>query len=240
MKRQINIISIILMIFFIGITSCSKKLDNWSYPTSTISGQFLYDSQPLQIMGTASDVDGTNMLQLNQTGPGNWDPGYIKMFAEQDASYTIKTFDGDYYLVITPGKGPWLPNKDTLRFTLKGEKKGMNFNVTPYFWMSDFTSTYKDSVFTANFNLQKIVPAAVLDNVVIDLGVTTIVDKTSKVYEISFNTLTTGANTISLDLRTLTAAQKTSLAKTGFLYARVGVKATAAADLLYSKTVQLQ
>jgi len=240
MKKSTNILKVVLLILISNyFISCNKEIDNWDYPSSTVSGQFLYNGEPVQIKGTASDAQGSNMLQLHQVGE-EWDPGYIKMFAREDGSYTINTFDGDYYLVITPGSGPWQSNSDTLRFTLKGEISNVNFNITPYFWISDFNNTYNDSVFTATFDLQQIVSEANFEKVVINLGTTSIVDNTSRVYEKVFTGLGTGTNTISLDLKSLTNTQKESLASTGYLYARIGVKTVNVTDYIYSKTVQLE
>ena len=239
MKAYTLYIALLAAVTF-SFGSCSKKLDNWEYPASVVSGKFLYNGQPVLIMGTSSDVVGANMLQLSQTGPGKWDPGYIKMFAKEDGTYTINAFNGDYYLTITPGRGPWMPNKDTIRFTLSEKKTDANFTVTPYFWMANYSSAFQDSVFTAKFDLQKVVPAAVLEKVVIQMSPTAIVDNVSKVYETSFASLVPGTNTISLNLKTLTLAQKSAISKTGFTFARVGVKTAGATDLLYSPTMQLK
>ncbi len=239
MKNYKNILYTAIVIFVaVSFAGCSTKIDNVDYPTSTVSGQFLYKGQPVQILGTASDAYSSNPLQLHQIG--NWDEGYIKMFAKQDGSYTMNTYDGDYYLVITPGRGPWVPVADTLRFTLKGKKADANFNVTPYYWMSNISNTYKDSVFTASFTLEQIVPTAVLEKVVIYVGTTAIVDATAKNYEKAFTALAPGANTISLDLKTLGIADKFNLKKTGFMYARVGVKTRGVTDLLYTPVLQLK
>ncbi|OZI06850.1 hypothetical protein BWI93_17790 [Siphonobacter sp. BAB-5385] len=220
------------------LMSCSTEIDNWDYPTSRVSGQFLYKGQPMQLMGTASDATGSNMLQLHQTGEG-WIQGFIKVFSREDGTYTINAFDGDYYLNLTPGRGPWVPNTDTLRFTLRGEEKNVNFEVTPYFWLSNYTSTYKDSVFTATFNVEQVVSTAVMERTVIQLTPTAIVDNTSKVLERAFTNVVPGTNTLTLNLKTLSNSEKTNLRKTGFLFARVGIKTRNVSDLIYSKTVQL-
>lgn len=227
-----------LAVIAMSLPGCSTEIDNWNYPSSTVSGQFLYKGQPMQLMGTASDATGSNTLQLHQTG-GDWIQGFVKVFTKEDGTFTINIFDGDYYLNLTPGRGPWVPKTDTLRFSLKAEARDLNFEVTPYFWISNYTSTYKDSVFTASFNLEQIVPTAVLERVTISLGTTSVVDNTAKTYEKSFTTLTPGTNTVSLDLKTLSSAEKSNLKRTGFLFARVGVKTRNVSDLIYSKTVKL-
>lgn len=221
-----------------GFTGCSKEIDNREYPSSVVSGQFLYNGQPIQILGTATEDD--NMLQLTQTGPGTWNPGFIKMFAREDGTFTINTFDGDYYLRITPGRGPWVANNDTLRFNLNGRKEGVNFNVTPYFWITNYATTYSDSLFTASFNLSKVVSTANLEKVSVYLCNTAIVDNVSKVVERGFTTLQPGNNTVSVNLKTLSASEKANLARTGLLFARVGVKTQGVRDFLFTKTVELK
>ncbi|PQA54981.1 DUF3823 domain-containing protein [Siphonobacter curvatus] len=229
---------LILFLPVLFLVGCSTEIDNWDYPSSKVSGQFLYKGQPMQLMSTASDATGSNMLQLHQTGEG-WIQGFVKVFSKEDGSYTINTFDGDYYLNLTPGRGPWVPNTDTLRFSLKGEEKNINFEVTPYFWLSDFKSNYQDSVFTATFNLTQVVASATMEKAVIHLAPTAIVDNTSKVYEKAFTTVVPGSNTITLNLKTLSNAEKTNLKRTGFLFARIGIKTRNVSDLIYSKTVPL-
>lgn len=231
---RIFLVSVIASLLY----GCSTEIDNWSYPTSRVSGQFLYKGQSMQLMSTASDATGSNMLQLHQTGEG-WVQGFVKVFTKDDGSFTVNTFDGDYYLNLTPGRGPWQPNTDTLRFSLNKSAENLNFEVTPYFWISNYTSSYTDSVFTASFNLEQIVASAALERVVIQLGTTAIVDNVSKTYEQSFTTLVPGTNTISLNLKTLTASQKANLKKTGLLFARIGVKTRNVTDLIYSETNSL-
>lgn len=244
MKKNIKTIQVVLTMLactsIFLITSCSKELDNREYPQSRISGRYLYNGQPMQIMSTASDAGGSNMLQLQQTGPGTFVNGFIKMFAKGDGTYTIKTFDGDYTLTNTPGKGPW-QQPEPISFTLKGEAKDIDFNVTPYHWISDYKSTFVDSVFTATFKLEKIVPTANLEKVVIYFGTTHILDITAKQAERAFTTdIAPGNVTISFDLKTLTNAEKVTLRNTGVTYARVGIKTQGVADLLYSNVMALE
>lgn len=240
MNNNINIASKIIyfMLALCLFSACKAEIDNWDYPSSRISGQFLYKDQPVQILGTASDASTGYMLQLIQLGPGKWNSGFIQMNAKEDGSYTILTFDGDYGLKITPGRGPWVPITDTLKFTLSGEKTDVNFNVTPYFWMSNYSDSYTDSTFTATFNLEKVVPSAVLEKVVIFVGTTKILDNVSRVYEKSFTNLNPGMNTISVDLKTLSAADKRKLRQTGLLSARVGVKTRTVTDYIFATSAK--
>ncbi|PJJ80001.1 DUF3823 domain-containing protein [Mucilaginibacter auburnensis] len=240
-KNKIIAFSVIgLALFsFLLISSCSKELDNKTYPTSRISGRFLYNGQPIQVMATSSDAGGSNPLQLIQTGPGKYVYGVIKMFTKADGTYTIQTFDGNYSLVNSPGKGPWL-QPDTIKLTLKGEAKDVNFNVTPYHWISDYKSTFVDSVFTATFKLEKVVQTSNLERVVIYLGTSHLVDITSKQGEKVFTGITPGNVTVSFNLKTLSTADKVTLRNTGVTFARVGIKTQGVGDLLYSPVMELK
>lgn len=242
MKKRNKIIAFSLvaltMVSFLLVSSCSKELDNRTYPTSRISGRFLYNGQPIQVMATSSDAGGSNPLQLIQTGPGKFIYGVIKMFTKADGTYTILTYDGNYSLVNSPGKGPWL-QPDTIKLTLKGEAN-VNFNVTPYHWISDYKTTFVDSVFTANFKLEKVVPTANLERVVLYLGTSHLVDITSKQGERVFTGITPGNVTISFNLKTLNNADKAALRTTGVTFARIGVKTQGVGDLLYSTVTELK
>lgn len=243
MNKKNKIITLLMMVLtsasIVLIASCSKELDNRKYPQSRISGAFLYNGQPVTIMGTASDAGGSNMLQLTQNDPSRFIAGNIRMFAKGDGTFTILTYDGDYTLNVTPGKGPW-QQPPAATFTLKGEAK-VDFNVTPYYWMSDYKSTFVDSVFTATFKLEKIVPTANLERVVIYFGTTSITDITSKQAERVIPGIVPGNNvTVSFNLKNLTTAEKVTLRNTGTTYASVGVKTVGVSDLLYSKVTALK
>ncbi|WDF67048.1 DUF3823 domain-containing protein [Sphingobacterium oryzagri] len=225
-----------LLASILNLTGCNTEIDNWDYPTSQINGRFLYNGEPVRIKGTVTESAVDNMIQLNQVGPSEYTPGFLKMNARDDGSYTILTFDGNYEMCITPGRGPWVPLRDTIRFTLSGTKNNVDFNVTPYFWIENYQTTYADSVFTATFELQQVAPAARLRRIVAYFGSTTILDQASRTVERAFATPGLGQRTIRVDLKNFSATEKRNLARTGLLFSRIGVQAEGAADLLYSST----
>lgn len=242
MKQKNKIITLLMMVLtsasIVLIASCNKELDNRKYPASRISGAFLYNGQPVTIMGTASDAGGSNMLQLTQNDPSRFVAGNIRMFAKGDGTFTILTYDGNYTLNVTPGKGPW-QQPPAKTFDLNKEAT-VNFDVTPYFWMSNYNSTFVDSVFTATFKLDKIVPTANLERVVMYFGTTIITDITSKLAERVATGVVPGNVTVTFNLKNLTAAEKVALRNTGTTYATVGVKTQGVSDLLYSKVMALK
>jgi hypothetical protein len=233
--------------FFLQSCKKMKAFDDEAYPTSRISGAFLYNGQPVGMLGTSNDLNTTNANQnpllLEQIGPG-FSSANIKMFARPDGTYTILTFDGDYILKVAPGKSPFL-TPDPINVTLRGEAKDVNFNVTPYFWVSNYQTSFVDSVFTATFRLDRIVPTATLDKVSVFFNTTSIADNAAKAFEREFKTPAQGVNingncTITVNLKAMSATERAQIkASTGLIYANVGVKTSTITDALYQKPVLL-
>lgn len=239
------------------LESCSKAVDNSPYPSSRISGAFLYNGQPVGLLGTSSDNASQNPLQLVQTGPGAYSAANIKFFARNDGTYTILTFNGNYTIQVQPSKGPF-PDPPPLNIVLNGEAKDVNFNVTPYFWVSNYHTTFVDSVFTATFKLEQILTTTIvnsvakpvtLEKVSVYFNTTNIVDATAKAFERTFTTPAQGVNingncTITVNLKGsgMSATEKAAIKNTtGVIYANVAVKtATVATDALYQTPVLLK
>jgi len=224
------------------VQSCKK--DNGKYPTSRISGAFLYNGQPVRLLGSNNGA-----VQLQQTGGPSapYTVGLLTMYAKADGTYSMLTFDGDYTVNATQNKGPF-EQPAPINLTLKGEAKDVNFNVIPYFWVSNYQPSYVGGVFKATFKLDKISTATVsLLNVSLMFGPTSIVDETSKGVEKLFTT-TSGVNVINIggncsvqvDLNTLTAAEKAAMeGRTGHVYANLAIRNTLSTNALYQIPVML-
>lgn len=258
MKNNIKIPSVILL-FVVGFLLQSCKKDNKAaYPTSRVWGAFTYNGQPVGMLATSNDLNSTNNNQnplvLKQIGPGTFSGGNIKVFGKNDGTYTINTFDGDYILEGAKGKNPF-QDPAPVNFTLKGEAN-INFAVTPYFWVSNYQTSYADSVFTATFKLDKIVPTANLDQIIVYFNTTSLADISGNIYQrrafpttpalpgVTSTININGNCTIRVDLKALPAADKKTFLErikgsTGLIWANVAVKAKEAIDALYQKPVQL-
>src|SRR5215217_7454253 len=98
-KNNANLLIILLAAAGCLVQSCRKDSEV-AYPTSKIYGAFTYNGQPVGLLTTSNDLNSTNNTQnpllLTQTGPGTFNGGNIKVFAKNDGTYTINTFDGDY------------------------------------------------------------------------------------------------------------------------------------------------
>jgi hypothetical protein len=270
MKNNNQRILLIMFMAAVGLLVQSCKKDNKeSFPPSRISGSITYKGQPVRMIPTSNDLNSTNNtqhpLQLTQTGPQPLSGGYIKVFVKNDGTFTVNTFDGDYILQSVTGKNPFA-DPPPANFTLKGETT-VNFDVTPYFWVSNYQTSFVDSVFTATFKLDKILNTYVdaqgatknvaLENVKVYFHSNSLTDVSGKIFERTFSGAAQGVNvggdcTIQVDLRGtqaagnpfpykgLTAAERRAMnATTRVLYANVAVKSNAATDALYQIPVLL-
>jgi len=240
---------ITLLIMILGLTSFlvgSCKKDNGKYPTSKVSGAFLYNGQPLRLLGSNNGA-----VQLQQTGGPSapYTVGVLTAYAKADGTYSIVTFDGDYTINATQNKGPFV-QPAPINVSLNGEAKDVNFNVTPYFWVSNYQTSYVGGVFKATFKLEKTAPSTVtvnLNNVALMFGPTNIVDETSKGLEKTFTT-TSGVNVINIggncsvqvDLNALTANEKAAMAgRTGQVYANLAIRNSVSTNALYQIPVRV-
>ncbi|GAB2971895.1 hypothetical protein GCM10027049_01890 [Mucilaginibacter puniceus] len=246
MKKNNKIAFLIMMLGLTSFLVGSCKKDNGEYPKSRISGAFLYNGQPVGLLGSNNGA-----VQLQQTGgpSGNYTVGVFTMYAQADGTYSMLTYDGDYTVNATQNKGPFV-QPAPINLTLKGEAKDVNFNVTPYFWVSNYQSSYVGGIFKATFKLEKTAPSTVsvnLVNVALMFGPTNIVDETSKGLEKLFTT-TSGVNVINIggncsvqvDLNTLTATEKAAMeGRTGHVYANLAIRNSISTNALYQKPVML-
>ena len=246
------------------VQSCGK--DNLEYPSSTLSGRFTYQGQPVKLLHTSPDLFATNPvghLRLQQvTGDRPvYGVGLIDVYARHDGSFTADFFDGDYNM-STGGtlKNPFEDFTTPKPVTVNGNTDLGNIEVVPYWWMSNLQTTYTGGVFTATFNVAKVSTntARTLQYVAIYLSPTNLPDIQSATQGAvrTFNAGTNtggnsvpaavsagGAVTIKIDLNTLTAGEKQFLRAfggSGTIYASVGVKTTGVNDQIYSDAIQLQ
>jgi hypothetical protein len=261
-KNKITVLIMLLAAASMLVQSCGK--DNMEYPSSTLSGRFTYQGQPVKLLFTSPDLFATNplgTLQLQQvTGDQPaYGVGLIDVYAKHDGSFSSKFFNGDYK-VSTGGtnKNPFEDFTTPKLITVNGNTDLGNIEVVPYWWMSNLQTTYTGGVFTATFNVAKVSTntARTLQYVAIYLSPTNLPDIQSATQGAvrTFNAGTNsngnvvpaaasagGAVTIKIDLNTLTAGEKQFLKVMGnTIYASIGVKTTQVNDQLYSDAIQLQ
>ncbi len=246
------------------LQSCGKD-SKVAYPTSTISGAITYNGEPVGLSSTNNALNSgvasqnLNTMFLRQTGPGTFSGGDIKMIAKSDGTFTFNTFDGEYSILPVPFKAPY-QNFAPINFTLKGSQT-VNIPVTPYFWISNVTSTFVDSTLTLNFKLDRTTPTYVnasgatvvpaLEFVRVYFNVTNKVSEGNAGNIIQRGPYTTSAQginingnctlTIPLKGTNLTTLDKQKIkAATGVLFARIGVKTSGITDPIFGPTIELK
>lgn len=261
MKKNNKITLLVMLMAAAGflLQSCGKD-NKVAYPTSVVLGSITYQGQPVGLLSTSNDFISTNNTQntiiMNQQG-ANYNGGNIKVFAKNDGTFTINTFDGDYMIRTAPGtKNPW-PDPPAQYFTLKGSQT-VNFEVVPYYWVSNYQTSFVNDVFTATFRLDKSTAPGTpnFDGIRVYFSTTQFADAGSSPNVFSRggnngftvavpgagNTVVIGGNcTIKVDLSAMSANEKAIVAaSTGHIWANVAVKATGITDALYQKSVMLK
>lgn len=218
-------IDIFLLTIFIAclFTGCEK--DNYKAPASFISGNVVYQDNPVQVRNARVQ------LELWQAGFAR--PTKIPVYVNQDGGFSANVFDGTYKLVLLRGSGPWVPNSDTIN--VNSGASDVKVPVTPYFLITAPQITKSGNTVTASFGIQKIVSTANVEYAVLCLGSTQIVDRTNNAgatEKAAAALNATGTQTITMNI-------PAALENKGYFYARIGVKTAGAEELIYSPVQKL-
>lgn len=263
MKQKNKITLIIMLLAATGMLMQSCGKDNLKYPSSTLSGRFTYQGQPVGLIPSNPDIIGsanTATLLLTQVSGAQdkYGAGEVRIYAKQDGSFSSKFFNGEYKARTQTSKSPFedFTNKPV---TVNGDTDLGNIEVVPYWWMTGLTTTSTGGVFTANFNLTR--PSTLgktLQYVAVYLSPTNVTDIQSatqgaaRTFNAGTNSggnvvpaaaSTGGAVTVKVDLNTLTTGEKQFLRAFGnnsTIFATIAVKTTNINDALYSQTIKLQ
>ena len=222
-----NIYSTTLSMFVLLALLASCGLDNYDEPQSYLKGKIVYNGEAVNVRGTDERV----RLQLYQDGYAYKNP--IEIFVGQDGSFSAALFNGDYKLVTRDGNGPWVNSRDTTYIKVSGNTE-MNFEVTPFFTISNASITLSGNTVNANFNINQIVNTAEIDRVIILLNKTAFVDDDMRVQRVDFtDNLSTGAVSYSIELND-------DAKKANVLNARVCVWTKGADQGIYSPVINLK
>src|SRR3954451_22147389 len=95
---KIKLHYIFLITLGLGVISCKK--DNYTPPSSTLSGRLLYQGDSIAVERDQVPYE------LYQYGFGK--VGAIASTFTQNGTFSSLLFDGDYKLIIPNGQGPFL------------------------------------------------------------------------------------------------------------------------------------
>lgn len=224
MKKTIYSFSIIsLLILF---SSCGK--DNYDEPESTLTGKITYNGEAINVRGTDERV----RLQLYQDGYDKHDP--IEVFVGQEGTFSAKLFNGEYKMVTRNNNGPWVNTRDTTLITVN-RSTTIEFKVTPYFTISNAEISLSGNTMNASLTINRIVPTAEIDRVILLLNSTTFVDDGFNVLRKDFtgDDAKTGQVNYTAELN-----EKALNAK--FLFGRICVWTKGADQGIYSQVVKLK
>jgi len=212
----------ISLVFSLLLSSCAY--DNFDEPTSTISGQVVYQGKTLGFRNNALT------LQLYQ-------PGYdlytaVNVAIKEDGTFNAVMFDGDYRLINPAGTTqPWIPRTDTLKFTLRGSVN-LDYEVTPYFIISDETYTKSGNNISGTCKLEQVVSTATLQSATLYISRTAFCSENFNEGKHQLNAAAiTDLNNVSF-----TAAIPQRLIDQGYCYVRIGVKASQSSERLYTQS----
>lgn len=215
---------LILFISIVGMSSC--EVDNMDAPDCHIHGVMTYHGMPIGIRAT-----GTGNLSNSSVSLELWQSGFGKETAQnvnvaQDGSFSTYIYSGEFRLVTKPGVGPW-EKADTVRFTAKGGEMEINYEVVPYFTISDVNYQYNatDSTLNATFNITKIVEDANIKSVGLLVNNTLFVDLSYNKSSIT-NTGNPGEVILTLNCKSLVDCKS--------LFARVFVRSDKSNEAVYS------
>lgn len=222
---------IILTLFAAALLISSCKKDNYTPPSSYLTGHVVYQGVPVGVRSNGF-ASGGAQLEL-------WQHGYqfftkIPVYIAQDGSFSAILFDGDYLLTRLAG-APWVNQTDSIAVHVKGNTV-VDVPVTPYFLVSSATYTHTATAVTSTITIIKPNPTSVLQSVNLYLSRTILVDQNQNdaVVSVAGGTVTPGTSF------TATVNIPASLLTADAIYARVGVKTTGVAELAYSPATLIQ
>src|SRR5688572_3222241 len=222
MKPYIYSLSAFLIMLLSG---CEK--DNLKEPKSTLTGRVIYQGQPVGVRSSGVQFE-------------LWQPGFqlfskIPLNVAQDGSFSAVLADGDYKLVRTAGAGPWADNTDTINVNLNGSAN-VDVPVEPYFLIKNASFEKNGAAVKATFTIEINTSTKTLELAKLYIGPNLIVDQNNN----SANVQTTAAAITLGQPVILNVNIPASIANDAYIFARVGVKTTGVAELLYTKPQKIQ
>lgn len=207
----------------LAISSCTY--DNFEEPKATLKGRAIYDGEAVGVRS------GSSEFALFQGGYALH--GSIPVYVDQDGSYSVSLFSGDYKLVRM-GNAPWeRPSNDTIYITVRGNTV-QDIPVTPYFFVRNASFARNGNKITARFTINKVVDNANMENVGIYLSKGILTDEKQKDAELVLG------SAVTLNQETTAEIEIPSeLINESYLYARVGVKSDQSSEYCYSQSIKV-
>jgi len=218
----------IYLLFAASVTMLAGcKYDNYTAPSSMLSGTIGYQGQAIGVR--------SNAVQLEL-----WQRGYqlftkIPVYVQQDGTFMAMLFDGDYKLTYLKGVGPWVTKTDSIAVSVRGNTV-VDFPVEPFFIIKTSSFVKSGTNITGTLTLQRVNSTQTLEAVRIYLNKGIIVDANINLANAS---IAASAITDIAAPVTINVTIPTTLSANDYLYARVGVKTTGVTELAYGVPQQV-
>jgi len=225
--------------YFLGVLALASavacKKDNYSAPSSMLTGHLLYNSDTIQV--ERNQVP----FQIYQYGFGKVGP--IGSTFAQDGSFSEVLFNGTYKIIIPNGQGPFMwkqtaaGNPDTVNVQLKGNQN-VDLQVTPYYMVRNANITVSGGTASATCKLEKIITdanAKDVERVSLYVNKDQFASGGDNIAKMDLPAASiTDMNNISLSVAVpaMTPAQN-------YVYARIGVKIAGLEDMIFSPLVKI-
>lgn len=225
MKPKIVLYPLFALFIFLS-AGCEK--DNFSPPESSLTGRVVYQGQPLGLRSAGVQFE-------------LWQHGYqlftkIPLNIKQDGTFSATLFDGDYKLVRSRGAGPWVDVADSIDVKVNGQAT-VDVPVEPFFIIKNESFEKTGTTIKGTFTLQSINPTKTLELARLYIGPNLIVDQNNN----AANTQILAAAIPNLAQPvTLNVNIPASIANDNFIFARIGVKTSGVAELLYTLPQKIQ
>lgn len=221
------------------VTGVSCKKDNYDEPGSLLTGHVVYK-------GEAINVEYNQVpFELYQFGFGK--TGSMGGVFNQDGSYSMLLFDGEYRFIIPNNQGPfkWKQttqgNPDTTVITMHGSQT-LDMEVTPYYMIRTPQLSAAGGNVSGTFKIEKIITdasAKAIERVGLYINKTQWVSANGT-YNVASATKNgsdiTDPNNVSLSVAVPTGTISTQ----NYIFARIGLKIAGVDDMLYSPVVKIQ
>lgn len=225
---------ILLLALSTAIMSC--ELDNYEPPTSSLSGQLVYQGTPLNLEYNRVSYE------LYQDGFGKTGP--MSSTFTSDGAFSHLLFDGTYKMVVPDGQGPFIwenvgnTESDTLIINVNGSTE-MDIEVVPYWMIRNTELTGNSDQVTGSFDLEQIVTdadARAIESVTLYVSKTLFANSQTNV---ATNMIEGGAITDVNDL-SLSVTLPELVPAQNYVFASIGVKLAGTDDLLFSPTQKIE
>lgn len=215
----------VIIITALLVAGC--KEDNKTEPLSALTGRVVYGDTPVGVRSNGVE------LEL-------WQPGYaleqkIPVYINQDGAFSAVLADGTYKLTLLKGNGPWEDNTDTISVELHGAAS-VDVPVVPFYMIEEEAFSLSGSTVSATFTLNQITTSRTVEKVSLFVGITNIVDANNNALTVEIPGNELGDPALSHELQ---GELSDALKKGRYVFARLGVKTTGVAEMMYSRVQKL-